>query len=240
MKCSKIILLGLLMLISAVAFADTYAGDGAPVVGWTTGQSGNTYFNNPSTDGSWKNVGFCMAGGGNCNPVGGNPGALPFWATTATIAPNNIIFNATTTNSASLLVSIAGLKSSDVFGIYNVADPSQKIVLGSGAGITSSGFNAADLGWSQYGFYLTNHYGTFLSQSGAEGSADSGNQHFVVFQGEGGTYFLGMEDQPFSTSDRDYNDILIRVQAIPEPSTLVMMCTGLLGAAGAIRRKFLT
>jgi len=240
MKCSKIVPLALLVLISTAALADTYAGDGAPVVGWTTGQSGNTYFNNTSSDGGSKNVGFCMAGGGMCNPLGGNPGALPFWATSATIAPENIMFNATgPASTATLLISIAGLKSSDVFGVYNVADPTQMIALGNGLGVSGSPFDPVGLGWTQYGFYLSNQYGTFFSQSGLDGTADSGNQHFVVFQGDGGAFFIGMEDKPFDISDRDYNDILIKVQAIPEPSTLLMMCTGLLGAAGAVRRKFL-
>lgn len=240
MKYSKAFPLALLIILSTTALADTYAGDGAPVSGWTTGQGGNTYFNNTSFDGAWRNVGFCMAGGGMCNPLGGNPGALPFWADSATVAPENILFNATgTMNTATLLISIAGLKASDVFGVYNAADPSQMLVLGNGLGTSGSPFNLADLGWDQYGFYLSNQYGTFFSQSGVDGTADSGNQHFVVFQGEGSTYFVGMEDQPFDISDRDYNDILIKVQAIPEPSTLLMMCTGLLGAAGAIRRRFL-
>jgi len=240
MKYRRCVLVALLVVFSTALFADTYAGDGAPVSGWTAGQGGETYFNSTSFDGNWKNVGFCMAGGGNCNPISGNPGALPFWAVSPTDAPENILFNASGTgNTASLLISIAGLKGSDVFGIYNVADPTQMITLGSGAGVTSADFNPADLGWAQYGFFLSNHYGTFYSQDGVSGGADSGNQHFVVFQGDGGTYFLGMEDQPFSISDRDYNDVLIRVQSIPEPSTLLMMCTGLFGAAGFARRKLL-
>jgi len=111
------------------------------------------------------------------------------------------------------------------------------LALGNGLGVSGSPFDPSGLGWTQYGFYLSNQFGTFFSQSGLDGTTDSGNQHFVVFQGEGGAFFIGMEDQPFDISDRDYNDILIKVQAIPEPSTLLMMCSGLLGAAGVIRRK---
>jgi hypothetical protein len=240
MKYSKFLVVALLLLLSSAVFADTYAGDGSAVSGWTTGEGGDTYFNHTSADGAWKNVGFCMAGGGNCNPLAGNPGALPFWSVSPTVAPQNILFDASgSANSVSLLISVAGMKATDMFGVYNVADPTQMVSLGSGVGTSATGFNPADLGWSQYGFFLSNSYGTFYSQAGVAGGADSGNQHFVVFQGQGGSYFLGMEDKPFNIADQDFNDILIRVQAVPEPTTLVLMASGLLAGAGALRRKLI-
>jgi PEP-CTERM motif len=64
-----------------------------------------------------------------------------------------------------------------------------------------------------------------------------------------GTY-VGMEDlavtgiKPLTGSDLDYNDDTFVFTDIdpasptPEPSTFVMLGTGLLGAAGALRRKF--
>src|SRR4029453_12923999 len=123
MKLSRVVLAVVLVILPATVFADTYAGDGSLVAGWTTGQSGTTFFNNTSFDGAYKNIGYCMAGGGNCNPVGGHPGALPFYGTSATVAPSNIVFNAGPSgSSAELLVSIAGLSGSDIFGIYNVAN----------------------------------------------------------------------------------------------------------------------
>lgn len=67
--------------------------------------------------------------------------------------------------------------------------------------------------------------------------------------GAGARYFVGMEDivnggrgfgvaGPGEVSDRDYQDVLISIQAVPEPATYVLFATGLLVlAAGAKRRK---
>ena len=58
--------------------------------------------------------------------------------------------------------------------------------------------------------------------------------------------FVGMEDLPESVSDLDYNDInfvftnvaAVTPAAVPEPSTLALLGTGVLGAAGALRRRW--
>ncbi len=56
--------------------------------------------------------------------------------------------------------------------------------------------------------------------------------------------FVGMEDLKFSGSDLDYNDDtfvftnLAPTAPTPEPSTFALLGTGLIGAAGALRRKF--
>lgn len=89
------------------------------------------------------------------------------------------------------------------------------------------------------------------------------NQQFAVFTNGAGpavtggvigfnvgtTFFVGMEDNSnggrgfgagnsaLAISDRDYNDIMIQLTAVPEPSTYVLMATGLAALAGLARRR---
>jgi hypothetical protein len=53
--------------------------------------------------------------------------------------------------------------------------------------------------------------------------------------------YVGMEDLPQFASDLDYNDdnfVIGGVTTVPEPGSFVLLATGLLGAAGVVRRRF--
>ena len=77
-------------------------------------------------------------------------------------------------------------------------------------------------------------------------SADNINHAYVTsFSGSSsipaGT-FIGMEDLPNGSSDFDYNDdafVFTNVASVPEPGSLALLGTGVLSAAGIVRRRML-
>jgi hypothetical protein len=84
---------------------------------------------------------------------------------------------------------------------------------------------------------------------GGAGASSTGNQ--INWTSPNQTYFVGMEDNACAAmstcpsrdgynaiaSDRDYNDIMLRVTSVPEPSSIALMAAGLAGLAFASRRR---
>jgi len=246
------------VMVSAApsAFGDLINGSAS--AGWQSwsatdlNEDGKPYWDKRSWDGPLMNVGFCLTDTGNCHELGTNaPGALPFWgqkfnATTDTggTADDNIHFTRVGSSgiNAAVQLTLAGDAMYNEFGWYNASltHPSCNIIFdGKGPGATATIFPSASYGFCLVGEDQSDVFGTWFTQA-ADNSEGKGDQHFAVFSGGGGTYWIGAEDLSFSDTDKDYNDLLVKVSTstpTPEPATLMLFGSGLLAIGRMFRRR---
>jgi hypothetical protein len=151
-------------------------------------------------------------------------------------ADESFYFNASSPSSnAALEIEVAGNAGINSFGWYDTNDLS---VFGTiftgpqGAGATNTFTPTAN-----YGFWFTGADGTYYTQSSSLG-VDQGNQHFAVFQQNSSTYWLGMEDLNYSHSDKDFQDMVVKISAVPDGGVTLMLLGGALVGLATLRRRF--
>ncbi len=212
-----------------------------------------------------KQGAFAPGGSAPASVKNASPGvAYPYLGNADGSAITDVYFQATTPNWAAIKIEVAGLKSWNYFGIYKQGDLPGNLaeLLTTPPGtIGASGksmllFQGSDgpgasltfvSPWTDFGFYLAtedsgnpgNVLWAFFSESSLNSGTETGKQHFAFFQARSGAYpayYIGAEDKPLGQSDKDYQDLVVYVQAIPDASTWMLFLSGM-PALALLRRK---
>lgn len=234
--------LGIALAMSPVAVADTLVGTAG--YGWQTwtaaslNQTAPPYWDRTSSDTGKKNIGYCLTSTGDCTetnypawPAADRPGEIPYWGSdTGGVDANWYMQRLGTGNNAALKIEIAGNANINKFGWYDasvapVANAGNTIFDGpQGAGAFAYYAPTAD-----YGFWFQGSQGTYFTEGGG--------QQFSIFKQSETTYWLGLEDLS-SSSDWDYNDMVVKISQVPDGGMTLMLLGGALAGLETLRRRF--
>jgi hypothetical protein len=225
--------------------------------------SGGWFYDNLSADqtasASECNVGFFALGQlDNCANMtpgtaanqGGYVGGTGWGSGGDGLQPAPFMFSGQYTYNLRLVGAIAGRTSE--FGIFTFDDNGAYVftaIPSFGAKQINSTYSV--LAGSDWGFYIRNTFNpdnggcgpTSDCSDATGGYTESPFQQFVLLRSSGGPgafrYLVGVEDNALnllpngSFHDSDYNDYIVEVTVTPEPMSMALMATGLVGLAGA-------
>ena len=253
---NRILLTVLLGALSAPAtpIALVMGDPGTFTANWTADSGADEFWDNPSWDEQSAlngcNIGHYIDGTlvpGTCYWFSGNLGpgrSLEYWASAANpdAAPGEMWFRGGP-SALTLGVELAMLNTANELWAYyrDGSEPPVRLFSGPDNGGTTVQFDPQG---RDFGFYLVSGSGSVFHTESSRNVVDAGLQHFVVFRETPAgapdnsltTYWIGVEDLTLAQGDRDYNDLIVRVEQAPEPATLVLVGLALLLGASLGRR----
>lgn len=235
---------GLLAVGPLAGASFAYTASAGAFVAYTANNVGTEYFSNTSADGpnandpvlNTQNVGFYIKGNGQVNSpiLGANAKYLNITVNDAVSFTNGL-------SDAFKMLALAGDASVTSFGYYaydgstapTFADLVPVFTTVDGVGTIKSGITLPH----NFGLYLndngTYYYSTLLGYN----AADTSNQHFAIFRGTSDKWYIGMEDRPIGSGDKDYNDMVVGLTPVPVPGALLLLGAGLVRLAAYSRKR---
>jgi hypothetical protein len=217
--------------LTVSASATTVVGSGSWQAWSAPNQDGDPYWDNPSADGSQRNIGYFLSKTGGFSSHPASPAITPeWWGYNDGSADLNFHFQSALPQAVKLVIEVAGNANINELGWYDVSNPSVGGVIFPGP--AGAGATAVFSPSTNFGLYIKTAGGVkYYTQSTLNPGAETNHQHFALFKEAPGVYWIGVEDKPANTGEGfggDYNDMVIRMAVVPEPATMSLFALGLL------------